>query len=1169
MSSGERQSPSAIGPVGERLGPYVLEGILGRGGMGIVYRAIDPAGRAVAIKRLSLRDPEVTQRLAREADVRVVHPNVVRVLASGVDRDGEPYVVTELLVGRSLDQVLREPQDVARLVGLFAQAAEGLAAIHAAGIVHRDVKPSNLFVTTDGTLKILDFGVATFAGTVTRLTSTGAMIGTPAYFSPEQARGAPVDARSDIWGLGMTLYEALAGQLPFRRESVVACAFAVQNDALPSLFDVGERPSFSLELVGIVERCLAKKREDRFASAAELARALRTVRAEGEGRPSQPILTPTSETWRTVALVLVDGTVSAEIQKSAEAGGAEVFSILASASAIVFGRSAARGDELDRALRFASSLRSVPVAVGAARARSLGAEIDETSLASLAALLDRARLSSGRVWITPELAALVADTHTIERDTDGAAFLASATPSIPPPAELVGRDAELTALHEAADRARAGAVVRVGLVGEAGMGKTALLRAFLDRMDPAVIARVGHGVPGSTAPYATLFDAYDIEETDDGEGTAALAVDKRRARILDHLGEDLVRADLVVLVVEDARDADDATRALLDEIERDLGERALLVIETSREKLPGRSTIVLGPLGSAAIGRIALAIVGAAMARSIAEPLTARSGGNPGFAVELARLAKARGEDAEVARWELPATVESAIQAQLDGLSDELRSATHTLAVLGADTSLEEARWALGTRADGWIHALALAGLIAVSQKQGRMRVRFESRAVAEVAYAALDPETAARTHRSIAARLATSTSVSPERVLHHAERGGDTILEARFVELSLARAAHAGDGPRVLDLLARMRANGSPTFEALFAAAEAAPFVAGAPSPESLLDEARLAARTPAQRAACLVELGERARRAGRIEEARRLLEEAIAIDPVSTDAARATSRLALVRLSEGDADAARALLDACSLDGVTASAAAWVWDTRGYVHGARGELGARREAYERAAALYAESGDLRREAGASANLGDTLREIGDLRAAEPALRRAIEAARRVGNVLTEAYATANLGATLLALGRTREGIAATELAATRAEAVQDVRLGCVIALRLLRTGRALSEVERARLDTIGDATLRALELLARLEQSPTSAELDEAAALLAQGEAIEEGALELAAAYARHRPSEQARALAEARVQRTYATLTTDAMRERFVTHVAAVAPDLLGAWIRSVRA
>jgi tetratricopeptide (TPR) repeat protein len=247
----------------------------------------------------------------------------------------------------------------------------------------------------------------------------------------------------------------------------------------------------------------------------------------------------------------------------------------------------------------------------------------------------------------------------------------------------------------------------------------------------------------------------------------------------------------------------------------------------------------------------------------------------------------------------------------------------------------------------------------------------------------------------------------------------------------------------------------------------------------------------------------------------------------------------------------------------------AAWVWDTRGYVHGARGELGARRIAYERAAALYAEIGDVRREAGASANLGDTLREIGDLVPAEQALRRAIEAARRVGNGLTEAYATANLAATLLAAGRTREAVATLELAASRAAAVRDTRLVCVIALRRARTGRALTAEEREQISALGvDTTLRALELLARLEGTPTPEELGEATALLENEGAIEEGALELAAALVRHRPSERMRELAIARAERTYATLTTPTMRERFVTHVGSVAPDLLATWIADKR-
>ncbi|HEY8429882.1 MAG TPA: serine/threonine-protein kinase, partial [Sandaracinaceae bacterium] len=244
----------------ERIGPFVVEGVLGHGGAGIVYRGRDPTGAKVAIKRIPTGDEELAARLLREADVRVQHENVVRVIASGIDAHGEPYVVSELLEGETLRERFARGIAPPELVALAAQAARGLAALHEAGVVHRDLKPANLFVTREGVLKILDFGTAAFADARTVLTTTGALIGTPAYLSPEQARGdRRVDERADVWSLGMTLYEGLTGELPFHRSTLAATALAIQHDPLPSIF--ARVPELPLELGILVERCLARDLE--------------------------------------------------------------------------------------------------------------------------------------------------------------------------------------------------------------------------------------------------------------------------------------------------------------------------------------------------------------------------------------------------------------------------------------------------------------------------------------------------------------------------------------------------------------------------------------------------------------------------------------------------------------------------------------------------------------------------------------------------------------------------------------------------------------------------------------------------------------------------------------------------------------------------------------------
>src|SRR5690606_25877249 len=193
--------------------------------MGVVYRASGPEGH-VALKVLRgdpRRATELQRRFEQEGRLRIAHPNVVRTLGSGACDDGA-WIAFELLEGRSLAEHLAERGRLSldEAVSLARQAASGLSAAHAAGVVHRDLKPSNLFVTDDGSLKIVDFGIARVTDRDTRLTATGHLIGTAAYLSPEQARGdARVGPASDVWSLGVVLYETLAGRNPFDRGSLM------------------------------------------------------------------------------------------------------------------------------------------------------------------------------------------------------------------------------------------------------------------------------------------------------------------------------------------------------------------------------------------------------------------------------------------------------------------------------------------------------------------------------------------------------------------------------------------------------------------------------------------------------------------------------------------------------------------------------------------------------------------------------------------------------------------------------------------------------------------------------------------------------------------------------------------------------------------------------------
>jgi serine/threonine-protein kinase len=269
---------------------YVVERVLGKGGMGVVLAARHAQlGHRVAIKFLqgpAAANPQASARFLREARASVVltSEHVAKVHDVGTLETGEPYLVMEYLSGVDLQHVLRTegPMSVARAVGSVLQACEGVAEAHAHGIVHRDLKPSNLFVTTrrDGSplVKVLDFGISKMTelsatGLDKGLTPSGVIMGSPQYMSPEQARSPEeVDARSDIWALGVILYELLTGVPPFDGETLGAILAKILSEPSPPIRL--RRPEVPAALETVVARCLARDARERVQSVAELASML-------------------------------------------------------------------------------------------------------------------------------------------------------------------------------------------------------------------------------------------------------------------------------------------------------------------------------------------------------------------------------------------------------------------------------------------------------------------------------------------------------------------------------------------------------------------------------------------------------------------------------------------------------------------------------------------------------------------------------------------------------------------------------------------------------------------------------------------------------------------------------------------------------------------------------
>jgi DNA-binding winged helix-turn-helix (wHTH) protein/tetratricopeptide (TPR) repeat protein len=308
VSLGAAQEPLAAGC---RITHYEILAPLGGGAMGEVYKARDlRLGRVVALKFLPAeltRDPSAHRRFLREAQAVALldHPNVATIYEAGETEGGRVFLALAFYEGETLQQKLaRGPLPLPEAVAVARQIARGLAAAHRRQIVHRDVKPANIVILPDGMVKLLDFGLAKMAGATT-LTRLGSSPGTPAYKSPEQTRGEKVDPRSDLWALGVVLYEMVTGRLPFGGEYEQAVIYAILNEP-PRPYDApGAFPS---ELAVVIERALAKDPASRYATAEDLEEDLARIPlgADDGVAPRRPVRTrrwlPLQRRWLALGL---------------------------------------------------------------------------------------------------------------------------------------------------------------------------------------------------------------------------------------------------------------------------------------------------------------------------------------------------------------------------------------------------------------------------------------------------------------------------------------------------------------------------------------------------------------------------------------------------------------------------------------------------------------------------------------------------------------------------------------------------------------------------------------------------------------------------------------------------------------------------------------------------
>jgi tetratricopeptide (TPR) repeat protein/tRNA A-37 threonylcarbamoyl transferase component Bud32 len=291
---------------GKTLGPYRIVASLGEGGMAAVYKAYQPGtDRHVALKvlpRQLANDPQFAARFQQEAQViaRLQHPHILSVFDYGTEAE-YTYIAMPFVESGTLSDLLRgEPLPLSQIKTLVSQVGDALDYAHSRGIVHRDVKPSNVLVDERGNCLLTDFGIAKIVegSDAAKLTGTGGVVGTPAYMSPEQGKGEKVDARSDIYSLGVILYEMATGRVPFSAETPIGIVFKHIQDPLPSPRAIN--PDIPESLEAVIARALAKQPADRYETAADMVLALQTALAD-EVVEAEPIFRALTSAYRTTS----------------------------------------------------------------------------------------------------------------------------------------------------------------------------------------------------------------------------------------------------------------------------------------------------------------------------------------------------------------------------------------------------------------------------------------------------------------------------------------------------------------------------------------------------------------------------------------------------------------------------------------------------------------------------------------------------------------------------------------------------------------------------------------------------------------------------------------------------------------------------------------------------